>query len=76
MHFYKFKARVCITEGYVRLSKSAPECVFLLLKYSVLLCSLSGVFLQDEEGRCYSDSFAELPERDPDEDLETSKQKE
>nr|XP_022295797.1 protein polybromo-1-like isoform X15 [Crassostrea virginica] len=31
---------------------------------------------QDEEGRCYSDSFAELPERDPDEDLETSKQKE
>ncbi|XP_069101019.1 protein polybromo-1-like isoform X15 [Argopecten irradians] len=31
---------------------------------------------QDEEGRCYSDSFAELPERDPDENLETSKQKE
>ncbi|XP_062616162.1 protein polybromo-1-like [Saccostrea cucullata] len=31
---------------------------------------------QDEEGRCYSDSFAELPERDPDEDLETSKLKE
>eukprot|EP00105_Crassostrea_gigas_P034204 XP_019918352.1 PREDICTED: protein polybromo-1-like isoform X16 [Crassostrea gigas] len=31
---------------------------------------------QDEEGRCYSDSFAELPERDPDEDLETSKQRE
>ncbi|XP_048738876.1 LOW QUALITY PROTEIN: protein polybromo-1-like [Ostrea edulis] len=31
---------------------------------------------QDEEGRCYSDSFAELPERDPDEDLETSKKKE
>ncbi|XP_052070858.1 protein polybromo-1-like isoform X2 [Mytilus californianus] len=28
---------------------------------------------QDEEGRCLSDSFSELPERDPDEDLETSK---
>lgn len=31
---------------------------------------------QDEEGRCLSDSFSELPERDPDEDLETSKLKE
>ncbi|KAK3103095.1 hypothetical protein FSP39_016403 [Pinctada imbricata] len=31
---------------------------------------------QDEEGRCYIDSFAELPERDPDEDLQTSKLKE
>lgn len=40
------------------------------------LCGLFLIFLQDEEGRCYSDSFAELPERDPDEDLETSKQKE
>ncbi|XP_071136797.1 protein polybromo-1-like isoform X10 [Mytilus edulis] len=28
---------------------------------------------QDEEGRCLSDSFSELPERDPEEDLETSK---
>lgn len=32
--------------------------------------------LQDEEGRCLSDSFSELPDRDPDEDLETSKLKE
>ncbi|XP_036370884.1 protein polybromo-1 isoform X2 [Octopus sinensis] len=31
---------------------------------------------QDEEGRCYSDSFAELPERDPDEELESGEPKE
>ena len=77
--FYKFKVTVCIT-WYLRLSKSAPDGTFLLIiqKYNYLtsLCWPSGYFLQDEEGRCYSDSFAELPERDPDEDLETSKQKE
>ncbi|CAE1320781.1 PBRM1 [Acanthosepion pharaonis] len=31
---------------------------------------------QDEEGRCYSDSFAELPERNPEEELEAGVDKE
>lgn len=31
---------------------------------------------QDEEGRCYSDSFAELPERNPEEELEAGADKE
>ena len=45
--------------------------------YSVTYVIFSYAFdLKDEEGRCYIDSFTELPERDPDEDLETSKQKE
>lgn len=29
--------------------------------------------IQDEEGRCYSDSFAEIPEKDPEEEEEELK---